>query len=48
MQDNIFIYTAKINFNISDIDFQEALNSLSKEEQNSIIKKEIINHAVNL
>ena len=39
MQDDIFIYTTKINFNISDMDFKKALNSLSKEEQNRIIAK---------
>lgn len=38
-KDNVFIYTAKINFNISDADFQNALELLTQEEQKSIILK---------
>lgn len=38
-QSDIFIYTAKINFNISDTDFKNALGLLKKEEQDKIILK---------
>ena len=40
-QDDVFIYTAKINFNISEIDFQNTLSLLSKEEKNRIISKKL-------
>jgi len=38
-QNDILIYTTKINFNISNIDFKNALNLLTNEEQNEIISK---------
>ena len=37
IQDNIIIYTAKMNFNICDIEFKNALSCLTEEEQEKIL-----------
>jgi 4'-phosphopantetheinyl transferase len=38
-ENDIFVYTTEINFNISKDDFKKSLNLLTTEEQNEIILK---------